>query len=75
MQAMPTFEQAVSPEDGFWQVRQPSLHSRHVASGGASTEAAAGVESDSGAALGSTGKSAANAAVAGHATRRAISKP
>lgn len=44
MQAMPTFEQVASPAGGFRQVRQPSVHSRQVASGGANrlTDAGAG---------------------------------
>ena len=36
-QAIPTFEHVTSPAGGFWQVRQPSVHSTQVASGGANT--------------------------------------
>jgi hypothetical protein len=34
-QAIPTLEQLTSPAGDFWQVRQPSVHSRQAGSGGA----------------------------------------
>ena len=55
--AMPTFEQVASPAGGFWQVRQPSVHSMQVASGGTKTF------TRSGTGLRRSGRSAASAGV------------
>jgi hypothetical protein len=68
---MLTLEQAASPVTGFWQVRQLSVHSRQVASGGAKIAAGAGACSGS-AGLGSAGRSAANAAAGQIATAAAM---
>jgi hypothetical protein len=38
------FEHTASPVAGFWQTRQPSVHSRQVGSGGTKMLAAVGVE-------------------------------
>jgi hypothetical protein len=70
---MPMFEQVASPAAGRWQVRQPSVHSRQVASGGANVLPAGGgadVGADAGGVGEGTGRSAAIAST-GHASAKA----
>ncbi|MEW6454589.1 MAG: hypothetical protein AB1490_28385 [Pseudomonadota bacterium] len=66
VQAMPGLEQVASPDAGFVQTRQPSLHSVQAASGGVKALSGAGVKTgaDTGAAFG-FGKSR-SAAIADH---------
>jgi hypothetical protein len=56
---MPTFEHVASPLSERWQTRQPSVHSRQAASGGAGKPVAAGVACGAGSGGGATLRSAA----------------
>jgi hypothetical protein len=61
-QASPTFEQLISPAADFRQVRQLSVHSTQLASGGANADSLAGAACGADWGSGVTSRSAAGAA-------------